>query len=120
MAKQADNNFNSVNLIASSTKLTGDINTETDIRIDGSLNGNLNTAGRLIVGSSGHITGEITCKTAEIEGNVDGKITVTELLTLKSTSNLKGEVTTGQLMIEPGAVFSGSCKMDRNTNSKTK
>lgn len=120
MSKQVENNVGVVNQIASSTKLVGDIQTDSDIRIDGSLKGNLSTSGRLIVGPSGTLNGEILCKSAEIEGNIEGKINVKELLSLKSTSNLKGEVTTGQLMIEPGAIFSGNCKMSNPAEGKSK
>lgn len=120
MAKQAENKPGEVNLIAASTKLVGDITTETDIRIDGVLKGNLMTNGRLIIGQSGKIQGEINCKSAEVEGEIDGKINVNELLSLKSTSNLKGEVQTKQLMIEPGAIFSGNCKMTDKSGEKLK
>ncbi|HKM93071.1 MAG TPA: polymer-forming cytoskeletal protein [Prolixibacteraceae bacterium] len=120
MAKQIENNYNTVNLIAKTTKIIGDITSESDIRIDGNLQGNLKTTGLLIVGASGQISGEIECKTAEIEGVIDGKITVSELLSLKATSNLKGEVVVGQLFIEPGAIFSGNCKMERSASNKIK
>lgn len=118
MAKLTENSPGTVNLIAPSTLITGDIKSDTDIRVDGSLNGNLMTKGRLIVGKSGSITGEITCKAAEIEGKIDGKISVEELLSLKSTSVLSGEVNTKQLMIEPGALFTGNCKMKENSTQK--
>ncbi|MDA3928386.1 MAG: polymer-forming cytoskeletal protein, partial [Prolixibacteraceae bacterium] len=99
MAKQAENNMGAVNLIAATTKLVGDINTESDIRIDGKLHGNLITKGRLVIGKSGTIKGEITCKEADIEGMLDGKINVQELLSIKSSATLNGEVFTKQLMI---------------------
>ncbi len=120
MAKQADNTANTVNLIALSTKIVGEINSETDIRVDGNIQGKLVTAGRLIVGHKGIINGEITCRSAEIEGTIDGKIDVKELLTLKESSVLTGEVATGKLMIEPGAIFSGNCKMNNKTEAKSK
>ena len=120
MSKQVENNIGAVNLVASSTKIVGDIQTESDIRIDGSHKGNLTTSGRLIIGPNGNLNGEIICKTAEIEGVLEGKIQVKELLSLKSTSNLKGEVITGQLMIEPGAIFSGNCKMSKPAEGKSK
>lgn len=120
MAKLTENNPGAVNLIASSTKINGDIVTESDIRIDGALVGNISTTGRLIVGTKGTINGEINCKNAEIEGTTEGKISVQELLSLKSTATLKGEVTTGQLMIEPGAIFSGNCKMNTRSADKSK
>lgn len=118
MAKQVENIVGAVNLIAATTVIKGDITTESDIRIDGKLEGNLISKGRLIIGTSGSIIGEITCKSAEIEGLVEGKIAITELLSLKSTAKFSGEVLTGQLMIEPGAIFSGNCKMNTTSGGK--
>lgn len=120
MAKQSDNNPGTVNIIAGSTKIIGDVITDTDIRIDGELKGNLTTKGRLIIGQSGTINGEISCNNAEVEGTVEGKIIVNGLLDLKATSNLTGEITTKQLMIEPGAIFTGNCKMINESEGKLK
>lgn len=103
-----------INLIAKGTKITGDIVSDGDVRIDGELVGNIDSKGRLVVGTSGKIKGEIKCKTSEISGNVDGKIAVNELLSLKSTSLISGDILTGKLSIEPGAMFSGSCNMGSN------
>jgi len=104
-----------INLIAKGTKITGDIISEGDIRIDGELKGNITCKGRLVVGNSGNITGEIKCNTSEISGAVKGKISISELLALKATSKVTGDIATGKLSIEPGAVFSGSCKMGSET-----
>jgi cytoskeletal protein CcmA (bactofilin family) len=120
MGKQTESNMGAVNLIASTTVIKGDIVTDSDIRIDGKLEGSLQSKGRLIIGQTGSIHGEITCRSAEIEGIADGKITVAELLSLKTTSKLHGEVVTGQLMIEPGAHFTGQCKMNTTTGEKSK
>jgi len=114
MAKLVENNLGAVNLISSTTIVTGDITTESDIRIDGTLTGNLITNGRLIIGSNGKIEGDIRCKSAEIEGTMKGKIVIDELLSLKSTSSFAGDITTSQLLIEPGAIFQGNCQMTRN------
>ncbi len=113
MAKLVENNLGAVNLISSTTNVTGDIITESDIRIDGILLGNMNTKGRLLIGPNGKIEGDVQCKSAEIEGEIKGKILVEELLSLKSTALFSGDMVTGQLMIEPGAVFSGNCKMNK-------
>jgi cytoskeletal protein CcmA (bactofilin family) len=120
MGKQVENTSGVVNLIATNTTITGDIKTESDLRIDGVLKGNLQTSGRIIIGKTGSIEGEILCKTAEIEGKLNGKITVSDLLTLKLTSFLNGEIITGQLMIESGANFTGNCKMDEQSKTKSK
>lgn len=117
MAKNnIDVDLNAVNLIASTTFLRGDIKSETDIRIDGELIGNLSTQGRLIIGPKGKIEGDVKCKAAEIEGTMKGTITVESLLSLRTSSNFEGEIVTAQLMIEPGAKFMGSCKMDQNNS----
>jgi cytoskeletal protein CcmA (bactofilin family) len=114
MAKLIDNNLGAVNLISSTTSVTGDILTDSDIRIDGTLLGNMATKGRLIIGPNGKIEGEIRCKSAEIEGEIKGKIIVDELLSLKATATFSGDISTGQIMIEPGAMFTGNCMMIQN------
>ena len=105
---------NSRNLIAAGTSITGDIVSDGVIRLDGKLKGNLTTAGKLVVGPSGIITGDIKCKNADIEGTIEGKVTVGELLALKSTAKVKGDILTQRLAVEPGAVFNGTCSMSNS------
>jgi len=100
-----------INLIATGTKITGDIISDGDLRIDGEITGNLDTKGRLVIGSSGKIAGEIRCKSCEIAGTQNGKVFVAELLSLKASSSVSGDIVTGKLSIEPGAYFAGSCTM---------
>ena len=112
MAKtHSEINTKVINLISNGTKITGDIISDGDIRIDGELKGNIQCKGRLVIGDSGLIHGEIKCCTSEISGEVKGKLTVTELLSLKSSSKVIGDIFIGKLSIEPGAVFSGTCQM---------
>lgn len=99
------NHINSDTLIEGSIKATG------NLRIDGTLKGSLECKGRVVVGPSGKIEGEIRCENAEIEGTIQANITVNDLLTLKSTAKLTGDIITKKLSIEPGAVFAGSCTM---------
>jgi cytoskeletal protein CcmA (bactofilin family) len=100
-----------VNIIGAGTAIDGDISCGGDIRIDGNLKGTINTRGKLVVGPSGVVEGEVFCQNADISGEIRGKVNVTELLTLKATAKLSGELVTGKLAIEPGADFSGSCAM---------
>ncbi|HSY77320.1 MAG TPA: polymer-forming cytoskeletal protein, partial [Bacteroidia bacterium] len=67
--------------------------------------------GKLVIGPTGKIDGDISCQNAEVHGVINGKITVTELLSLKASSKLLGDIVVGKLAIEPGAQFSGSCVM---------
>jgi cytoskeletal protein CcmA (bactofilin family) len=101
----------SVNLIAAGTTITGDVKTEGDFRIDGILHGTLVVKGKLVVGSNGHIQGEVECQNADISGEVKGRINVTELLALRATAKVNGEISTGKISIEPDAQFTGNCNM---------
>ncbi len=101
----------SVNIIGAGTVIEGDIKSEGDVRIDGTLNGSLVSKGKLVLGATGMVDGEVTCQNADISGTINGKIKVSELLSLKSSSKLTGDITTNKLSIEPGASFSGACTM---------
>jgi cytoskeletal protein CcmA (bactofilin family) len=111
MAKNIQDDAHVVNQIKSGTYIEGIVKASGDIRIDGTLKGSLQTEGKLVVGTSGQIDGEISCQNAEIHGIVNGKITVNELLSLKANCKLLGDIVVGKLAIEPGAQFSGSCVM---------
>lgn len=100
------------NMIGPGTRIVGDIETNGDIRIDGNIDGNVHSKGKVVIGNNGVVKGEITCKNAEISGAITGKISATELLSLKSNSKINGEIKTGKLSIEPGAIFTGACSME--------
>ncbi len=112
MAKVIETEQKQLNNIGAGTSINGDITCSGDIRIDGSLIGNLKVQGKVVVGTSGMIKGEVTCKNSQIEGKIEGKIIVAELLSLKATSSIIGDIATKKLAIEPGANFTGSCKMN--------
>src|SRR5579863_9799729 len=111
MGKKAQEDVFLVNQIKAGTHIEGEIKSNGDMRIDGTLKGNIETQGKLVIGPTGQIDGEISCQNAEIHGTINGKITVNELLSLKATSKVLGDVVVGKLAIEPGAQFSGSCVM---------
>ena len=112
MAKMGEvENTNKINMIGIGTTIEGNISSSENIRFDGNLVGNLNTKGKVFIGQSGRVTGEIRCKNCEVEGVIDGKVVVEELLSLRSVSKLYGEIKTGKLAIEPGATFTGKCDM---------
>lgn len=110
MAKN-ENLGSSVNLIGPGTTIKGDIETNGDIRIDGSIEGTIKVKGKLVVGNTGKIEGDIQCQNAEIFGEIVGQIGVSELLSLKVSAKMNGDIVTNKLSIEPGAIFSGTCKM---------
>ena len=112
MAKDLESLRDQINIIGSGTTIKGDIDCNGDMRIDGKVTGNINISGKIVVGTTGDINGQINCKNSEIEGKIEGKIFVAELLVLKSTASILGDITTTKLAIEPGATFTGNCTMD--------
>ena len=106
-----DDNRTVINMIGVGTTIVGDVNSNGDLRIDGTLKGSVATEGKVVLGKNGVIEGDVACNNADIAGEIKAKITVSQLLTLKSTAKLKGDIVTNKLSIEPGAVFSGSCSM---------
>lgn len=101
-----------VNIIAYGTQVQGNIVTTGDCRIDGAVRGNVSSKSKIIVGQSGMIEGNIICQNIEIEGSVKAEtLNVAELVALRATANLTGNISTGKIAIEPGAEFSGYCRM---------
>lgn len=102
---------NSSNTIGKGTVLEGNIETYGNIRIEGKVIGNVKSKSKVALGNSSNIQGNIIAQNADIEGEVKGKIEISELLVLKATAIINGDIVTGKLVVEPGAVFNGSCKM---------
>ena len=106
-----------LNRIGEGTRITGEIVSTGVIRLDGHLKGNLITKGKLVVGPSGTIIGDIKCQDADISGTIEGKIIVNDLLSLSATSKFTGNIITSRLSIEPGAIFTGTSDMSGKNNA---
>ncbi|MBE7629242.1 bactofilin family protein [Tenacibaculum piscium] len=109
--KISENKVSERNVIGKNTQIKGDIISEGDFRIDGNLDGTINTKGRVIVGQTGFIKGKVTCTNADIEGKFSGELIVANTLTVKGTANINGDVIIGKLSVEPGASFNATCAM---------
>lgn len=118
MAKTIISEAPAVNMIGKGTSIKGDIRSDGDFRVDGILQGSIQSNGKIVVGVSGSIEGDITCQNADFSGAVKAVIRVKELLSLKATSKVTGEVHTSKLAIEPGARFSGTCNMEDEAEPK--
>lgn len=112
MKENEQRDFSAVNVIANGTQLEGNIVTNGDIRIDGLVKGNVVSKAKIIVGRDGRVEGNLTCANIEVEGQVTAEsLNVSNLISLKATANLVGNIIAGKIAIEPGAAFSGNCKM---------
>jgi cytoskeletal protein CcmA (bactofilin family) len=109
MAKgKNEGDLGSRNHIAQGTSIKGDVITEGDIRIDGKLEGTVVSKGKVVVGTTGHIEGEIKCDKANFSGRVKGKATVSEMVSIQATGSFSGELVYGKLGVEPGAELEGT------------
>ncbi|MEC7173054.1 MAG: polymer-forming cytoskeletal protein [Bacteroidota bacterium] len=102
--------------IESSTKVKGEILSEGDFRIDGTLEGSIKTDGKVVVGKEGDIKGSVSCTNADVEGKINGNLFVSNTLSLKSSSRIDGEVIIGKLIVESGATFNATCSMNNESN----
>nr|ALS90698.1 polymer-forming cytoskeletal [uncultured bacterium] len=98
-------------IIAAGTTLKGDISSNGDIRIDGTLQGNIHSTAKVVIGSNGVVEGDITGQQADIMGRITGTVKVKELLQLKGGSNVSGNIHAAKLQIETSANFNGHCYM---------
>ncbi len=119
MAKNNETENTSINLIGNGTSIKGDVSSSGDIRIDGTVIGSIQAKGKIVIGATGHIEGEISCINGDFSGSIKAKVTVKELLSLKASAKLTGDIITNKLAIEPGAVFTGSCNMSDNIQTGT-
>ena len=111
---------NQQNRITEGTIIVGDFTSTSGVRIDGSIEGTIKTAAKVVVGEKGSIKGTLQCDYADIEGKVSGTIHISETLTLKASAHIEGDVVAGKLSIEPGATFNATCVMKGNVKNMPK
>lgn len=103
-------NVNSISRISAGTVIKGEILSPGDIRIDGSFDGKLQSKGRVVVGETAVIKGDIFCDNIDLWGKVEGNLYVKDTLALKEGCTVNGNLHIKKLSVELGAVFNGNCK----------
>jgi cytoskeletal protein CcmA (bactofilin family) len=104
----------STTLISVGTSLKGDINSNADLRIDGTIVGNITCSAKIVIGGNGVVEGDIFGNQADIVGKVSGNIRVKDLLQLRGECLVNGNIYAGKLHVEPTATFNGQCQMGAN------
>lgn len=107
-------NGNGATLISAGTTLKGDISSSSDLRIDGTVIGNINSTAKIIIGTSGSVEGDISGNQADITGKVSGNVRAKELMQLRGECIVTGNLYAGKLQVEPSATFNGQCHMGAN------
>lgn len=103
----------SLNSLVGGTVINGAVNSDSDIRIDGTIEGKLFCKAKVIIGPTGFVHGEIRCENAVIEGKFEGQLFISELLNIRESADIKGEVHTNKLIVQSGAAFNVSCQMGK-------
>ena len=112
--QQEKANLGGTTLIGAGTTLKGDISSNNDLRIDGTVIGNINCAAKIVIGSSGVVEGDISGKQVDIVGKITGNIRSKELLQLRGNCLVEGNLYSGKIKLEPTATFNGECHMGAN------
>lgn len=110
-------------LIGEQCYIIGSLNGNGLLKIDGSIDGDIFCEDDVILGSSGHIKGNMVCNNAYIHGIIDGNISCKSTLTIENCGKVKGDILVKKLMISEGGVLDGKCTMvsyeqpDSSTNN---
>ena len=107
------------NALTAGSKIVGNITADSDFRIDGLIEGDLQCTGKVVIGEAGRVKGTIGCQNAEILGLLEGKIDCSQQLSLRSSGKIVGDVHTKTLIVEPGALFNGTCAMGNQGAEKS-
>ena len=105
-------NSNSATLVSAGTTLNGDLRSENDLRVDGTIQGNVYCSAKIIIGATGVVHGNIECLQADISGKIVGDIEARELLQLHDKCEVEGNIKASKLQVEPTAIFNGRCQMN--------
>jgi len=111
MSNEKTNGSNGATLISAGTTLKGDLSSNSDLRIDGTIVGNVSSSAKIVIGASGNVEGDISGNQADIVGKVSGNIKTKDLLQLRGDCVVNGNVYAGKLQVEPTAIFNGQCHM---------
>ncbi len=95
------------NIIAQGTVITGNIESDGNFRLDGTLKGDIYVKTKFSIGKTGFVKGNTKSQNALVEGRIQGDIQVHELLTLKSTSVIVGNIKAQDIITEKGCKISG-------------
>lgn len=106
-------------MIGKGMVITGQINSDSDLRIDGKLIGDITCKSKIVIGQDGEVEGNIYANNADITGSVKGNIVVKELLNLRDKAVISGDIDASKMFMEPTVTFNGTCSMKGGSKSNT-
>lgn len=105
-------------IIGRGAECGGDFSAEGSVRLDGCVNGSVTVTGKLIVGATGAVYGNVSAAEAVIGGEVNGSVAAPERVELTSTARVIGDITTTTIVIDEKAIFQGACNMNQEASAK--
>jgi cytoskeletal protein CcmA (bactofilin family) len=107
--------------VGNGTTLTGEANFKGMLRVDGTLSGRVSSQdGTLIVSTGGQVEANVEVSVAQIYGTVNGDITASKRIELGRVAKVTGNIQAPALVIEQGAIFEGSCRMQQQRDAQAK
>ena len=110
--RKADRRTKTVeSIIGHDACLEGTLSSKGTLRIDGRVKGAVLCEGMVVIGSEGYVEGEITSYDVFIAGEFRGNVTAKNRLEIAENGKVYGDITTAKIVIDPGGLFEGSCRM---------
>jgi cytoskeletal protein CcmA (bactofilin family) len=98
-------------LIGERTHFEGTLKCEGAVRLLGTIQGEIQSEGTIIVEEKAHVTARLTAAQVTIAGQVDGQIYCEGRVEIRPTGRVTGEISAGALIVQEGAYFDGNSKM---------
>lgn len=111
------NNSPAITYITESATIKGDMSCKDDIRIAGTIEGEVTSDKKVIVAETGLIKGTLSSPAADISGKVKGDVNASKSLILRSTAKIEGEISTDKIKIEEGAQVEGKFMVGAGNNT---
>lgn len=109
MAFQIQEDVSINTIVGPGAFIRGELKISGFIRIDGDIDGNLETPGRVIIGENARIRGDIRSLVITVGGVVQGDVIAPEGVTILSTGMVLGNVLTKRLQVEDSVILNGHC-----------
>jgi len=106
-------------IIGTDTIFEGKLSSKTSIRIEGTVQGEVQLDGDLTIGKDGSVSHVVQARNVTLAGHISGDLTVTEKLNILSSGHFEGKARIGALVIEDGAVFDGESQMNKDKKAQS-
>ena len=118
MLGQKDTEVKISTILGSDAECTGNFSAKGSVRLDGKVSGDVTVTGKLIIGATGSVYGNITAASVMIGGEVQGDVNAPEKTELTSTARVFGDISTKVIVIDENAVFQGGVNMNQEASEK--